>query len=82
MAHLKDIPAQARTSIEKLPCPTFGETPFAAGPTLDRRRVALISTAGLNQRDDRVFSPGSKGYRKIPGETAANDMLMSHVSVN
>jgi D-proline reductase (dithiol) PrdB len=62
--------------------PDFGPTPFAAGPPLDRRRVAIVTTSGLHARDDRPFDIGAADYRVIPGDTPAGDLIMSHVSVN
>ncbi len=54
-----------------------------AGPPLNERRIAIISTAGLHQRDDRLFlrEPGDY-YRIIPGEVQAVELVMSHLSVN
>lgn len=68
---------------EELKCPTFDTEPWATGPPLFERRVAIISTAGLHTRDNRPFTldPGDY-YRVIPGNIQANDLVMSHVSVN
>ena len=50
---------------------------------MNMRRVAIVSTAGLHLRADRpfTFEPGDN-YRIIPADTAANDLIMSHVSTN
>jgi D-proline reductase (dithiol) PrdB len=82
MAHLHDIPPRSRASIERLECPVFDETRFASGPPLNRRRVAVISTAGLHHRDDRRFAGDSTDFRSISQTTSPDDILMSHVSVN
>ncbi len=47
-----------------------------------RRRVAIISTAGLNERGGRPFALGETGYRLIRGDLDMADMVMSHVSTN
>ncbi|MBI4296559.1 MAG: selenoprotein B glycine/betaine/sarcosine/D-proline reductase [Chloroflexi bacterium] len=62
--------------------PTFESRPWVTGPPLSKRRVAIISTAGLHRRDNRPFTrqPGDY-YRIIPGNIEANDLLMSHVSL-
>jgi len=52
------------------------------GPPLRERRVALVSTAGVHLRSDRPFGLGAGDYRIIPGDTKANDLVMSHISAN
>ena len=42
-----------------------------------------MSTAGLHKRGDRPFTfDAGDGYRIIPGDVAANDLVMTHVSTN
>jgi D-proline reductase (dithiol) PrdB len=62
----------------------FDGNPFVGGPPLARRRVAVISTAGLHRRDDPPFAPGAAAtdYRVIPGDTPAGELVMSHLSIN
>ena len=83
MARLEQLPEPQRSHIAKTKLPSFDTHPWVSGPPLTQRRVAIISTAGLHRRDDRPFSfePGDH-YRIIPGDIAANDLLMSHVSTN
>ncbi len=84
MARLADLPEWERehhlAKIRDLP--DFGPTPWAAGPPLSERRVAIITTAGLSLRSDAPFTAGSADYRVLPADTPANDIVMSHVSVN
>jgi D-proline reductase (dithiol) PrdB len=82
MAHLQDIPPRTRGSVEKLPCPVFETTSFITGKPLSERRVAIVSTAGLHKRGDRLFSLGASDYRVVPRDTPATDIVMSHVSIN
>jgi len=49
---------------------------------LNRRRLALISTAGLQRRSDRPFDLGASDYRVIPSGTPAVELIMSHISTN
>lgn len=65
-----------------LQCPEFETTPFQAAPKLKDARIAIVSTAGLGIRSDAVFEGGAAEYRVIPGDTAAGDLVMSHVSLN
>ncbi len=83
MARLELMTEQERKHLETLPCPTFNTQPWVEGPPLNKRRVALISTAGLHQREDRpfTFDPGDY-YRIIPGDIKSTDLVMSHVSTN
>lgn len=82
MARLDQLPEPERSFLAALECPTYASRPWVPGPPVAERRVALISTAGLHRRDDRPFMPMSNDYRVIPGDTAANDLVMSHVSTN
>lgn len=82
MARLDRIPMHEREHLLALPCPTFDTTPWVEGPPLTQRTVALISTAGLQRRGDRPFSPGAADYRLIPADTPATDLIMSHISTN
>ncbi len=83
MALLEKLPEIERHFLESLKCPVFETRPWVKGPPLGDRRVAIISTAGLHHKEDRpfTFDPGDY-YRVIPGDIAAKDLVMSHVSTN
>ena len=89
MIRLDQVSDVVRTSLLGIECPVFDGRPWVEGPPVSQRRVAIISTAGLHLRGDRLFNlssgdaksiPGE--YRVIPGDTEANDLVMSHVSTN
>jgi D-proline reductase (dithiol) PrdB len=84
MARLDDMPAWEREHhLEKIrELPDFGATPWVEGAPLGSRRVAIITTAGLQVRGDIPFKAGSADYRVLPADTADADIVMSHVSVN
>ena len=82
MARLEDIPKGEREMLKRMVMPVFGETPFVKGKPLSQRRVSILSTAALQKRDDKAFSRGEANYRIIPGDTAPEDIIMSHNSVN
>ena len=84
MARLSDLPEWERPHhLDKIKAlPDYGATPFAPGPELARRRVSIVTTAGLHVRGDRPFEVGSSDYRVIPGDVASSDVVMSHISVN
>jgi D-proline reductase (dithiol) PrdB len=82
MARLDQFPEPMRSHLANLSCPTFKTVPWAAGPDLAKRRVALISTAGLHRRGDRPFESMTGDYRIIPGTIQARDLVMTHISTN
>lgn len=82
MAHLDSLQEPLRSFVADLPCPGFPATPWVSGPPRALRRVALISTAGLHLADDRPFQPDDGSYRTVPGDSRAEDLVMSHVSSN
>lgn len=82
MARLEEMSEEDKRHIPTLPCPSFERTPWVAGPPLSRRRVAIISTAGLHRRGDRPFEAGAFDYRIIPADTPAAELVMSHISAN
>ena len=84
MVRLADLDASSRDSmLQKIPTlPRLDGRPWVRGPSLARRRVAIVSTAGLHVRGDRPFGNGGMDYRVIPGDIAAGDIVMSHTSVN
>jgi D-proline reductase (dithiol) PrdB len=82
MARLEEMAEPMRSHLATLPCPTFDIHPWVAGPLLSRRRVAIISTAGLHRRSDRPFEGMAGDYRVIPGDCTAKDLVMTHLSTN
>ena len=84
MARLSDLPEWERHHhLDKISAlPDYGVTPYVSGPPLNKRRVAIVTTAGLHVRGDRPFEMGSADYRIIPGDAPAADVVMSHISVN
>ena len=82
MVRLSDLDENLRAIIETYPASTFDAPAMVDGPPLYERRVAIVSTAGLHCRDDRPFDFMSSDYRIIPGDVTANDLVMSHISVN
>ncbi len=89
MARLEQMHPAQRAALLAMACPVFDTHPWVDGPPLSQRRVALISTAGLHRRDDRPFAVTAGAsrviagdYRVIPGDSVANDLVMSHISTN
>jgi D-proline reductase (dithiol) PrdB len=82
MARLDDFDAATRKHLTEMEMPTYASTPWTPAKPAARSRVAIISTAGLQRRGDRPFAVGSADYRLLPGDVAAADLVMSHVSTN
>ena len=61
MVRLVDLPAWEREHmLEKIPAlPKFGLNPWVAGGPLSKRRVAIVTSAGLHTRGDRPFGLGA-----------------------
>ena len=60
----------------------FETEPFQPVPPLGDCRIAIISTAGLHPPGEQNFALRDTGYRVIPGAYDANQLIMSHASVN
>jgi D-proline reductase (dithiol) PrdB len=82
MARPGDIPQPTRDAVLNLPCPTFDTTPFVAGPAITQRRIAILSSAALIRRGDKPFPFGSGECRFVAAATPADELLVSHVSIN
>lgn len=82
MARLEDFTEPMRSHLEQLDCGSFPGAPWVAAKPLNERRIAIVSTAGLQRRGDRPFDLGTADFRVIPGETPARDIIMSHISTN
>jgi len=82
MVRLSDLAEEDRDHLLAKPCPRFEDAPWVTGPPLSQRRLAVVTTAGLQLRDDAPFAFRTAEYRVIPGDAAAADLIMSHTSVN
>jgi D-proline reductase (dithiol) PrdB len=56
--------------------------PLAAGPPLNERRIAIITTAGLHRIDDERFNLVDLSYRVLPVDVKTGDLSMTHSSVH
>ena len=83
MVRLADIPEYERNHLMSKLLPPLGDLPWVVNSKpLSEKRIAIITTAGLNYKEDRSFEFIDAGYRALPSELAANDILMTHTSVN
>ena len=80
---LEKVSEEERKLLLSFKCPTFESNPFVSGPPLNKRRVAIVTTAGLHRRHDRPFQMNPDDYyRVIPGNVQANDLVMSHMAAS
>ena len=82
MVRLTDMLEDDRNHLLAKPCPKFEGEPWVEGPPLNERRIAIVTTAGLQMREDAPFNFRSAEYRVIPGTVEGKDLVMSHTSVN
>ena len=82
MTRLTDLPPGQAQRLAELDCPDFATRPWVAGPALAKRRVTIVSSAGLVRRGETPFRGRDPDYREIPADTRAPDLLMSHISIN
>ena len=82
MARLEDIHEPSRSRMANLPCPEFSDQPWVPTKPMAQRRIAIVSTAGLQRRGDHPFDLGGQDYRVIPSSTPSSEIVMSHVSTN
>ena len=79
---MTDLSPASQAGMASVECPSFGTTPFVSGAPLSRRRVAVVTSAGLLRRGEQPFVSGNTDYRVLPADTSPDQILMSHVSVN
>lgn len=82
MVRLADLSDAMRRTVTGADCPRFDSRPWTVVQDRRRRRVALVTSAGLHLRGDRPFLGGDGGHRELPAEAPVSDIIMSHVSVN
>ena len=79
MARLRDLHPDMAKFLSEYECPRIDTGAWQPGPPLTRRRVALVTSAGLRRRGDRPFTTSSLDYRVIPFEKR-NETVQDHVS--
>jgi D-proline reductase (dithiol) PrdB len=82
MVCLSDIPTEEAAHVLSKVCAPFDTSPWVAGAPLSRRRVAIVTSAGLHGVGDPAFATVDLSYRVIPGSTPADALTMTHSSVH
>ena len=81
MARLDDLHPDLAKLLREYEYPEIGISAWRTGPPVARRRVALVSSAGLRRRDDRPFGASSVDYRVVPFEKR-NQVVQDHISAS
>ncbi len=81
MVRLTELDDGLATFLRERVSPAIPGSPWTVPAPPGRRRVALVSSAGLRLSGDRAFGTGAADYRVIPAERAG-DVVMDHVSVS
>jgi D-proline reductase (dithiol) PrdB len=76
------LPPDQAKRLADVECPEFKTRPWVTGPALSRRRVAIVSSAGLVPRGEDPFRGRDPHYHAIPATTRPEDLLCSHISIN
>ena len=82
MARWEELPEYEREYLASMRMPTFESTPCVSGPSVTKRRIALLTTAGVQRRSDKPYPFFSGEFRVIPGEVPKGELVMSHLSPN
>lgn len=82
MVRLSDMHEEDALHLREKRCEAFATQPWVQPPALKGMRLAIVTTAGLQLRDDPAFEVCTPDYRVIPGDVDANNLVMSHSSVN
>lgn len=82
MPRLDRLSQATRSNLLTFPCRVHDGAPFTPlRRPLAACRLAIVTTAGLHRRGDALFGPGDAGYRVLPSDTPARDIVQSHTSI-
>ena len=82
MPRLEQLSEINRRTALLFPCLEHDETPWAPmEKPLSQSKIAVVSTAGLHLRGDRLFQGGDPSFRVIPSDAKTSDVILSHVSI-
>ncbi len=83
MVRLKDLPIYEQEHLLSKLLPPLGPLPWVVNnKSLNKKKIAMITTAGLNYRNEENFNFADASFRAIPTETESKNLLMTHSSVN
>ena len=82
MPRLDQLSEINRNTALLFPCLEHDDTPWVPmQKPLSQSKLAMVSTAGLCLRGDRLFHGGDPYFRVIPSDAKTSDVILSHVSI-
>lgn len=81
MPRLADLPEMQRTLLANRAVPEHDTCPATDPVPAARATVAVVTTAGLHRRGDRPFVREDPGFRTLPADLPAADLVQSHSSI-
>src|SRR5213594_485222 len=82
MPRLDRLPQISRNNLLTFPAQVNDTAPFRhPAKPLAACRLAIVTTAGVHVRGDRLFTPGDQTYRVIPSGTPTAEIVQSHTSI-
>ena len=82
MPRLDRLPQISRNNLLTFPAQVNETAPFRVpAKPLGACRLAIVTTAGVHVRGDRLFTPGDQTYRVIAAGTPTVDIIQSHTSI-
>lgn len=82
MARWDELPEYEQAYLAGMKLPVFEDAAWTPGGPVEERRVALISTAGIERRGDKPYPFFSGEFRVIPTDVGSDELVMSHLSPN
>ena len=83
MVRLSDLPEYEREHLLAKNMPPLGPPVWVtADRPMNQLRFALVTTAGIHYRGEEAFNFADASFRPIDGSNSANNLVMSHSSVN
>ena len=82
MVRISDLDSVSAKHLLDKDCNSFKSAPWVRGGPISRRRIAIITSAGLHQRGEQIFSLRDLSYRVIPGDVNSSNLVMTQSSVN
>ena len=87
MPRLETLSDVQRNMLQMYPCMEHDDAPWTPmRKSLGESRVALVTSAGLHLRGDKLFISDTRGkgdssYRVLPRSTPASEIIQSHTSI-
>lgn len=82
MARWNDLSEAEQNYQKGLRLLEFDDAPYVVPKPMNKRRVALLTTAGIERRSTKPYPFFSGEFRMIPADAEPGELVMSHLSPN